>query len=67
MRHDPTRLRSLPAYRGPERTLFVFDASVGQWLVCAWDGSEALVPESDMAGFLEHCARRPATGRREPR
>ena len=49
-------LRSLPVFRGPCRTLILFDPWLEMWLVTGWDGGEVLVPEADLAAFLEHCA-----------
>ncbi len=48
-------LRSLPAFRGPRRTLILFDPWLEMWLVTGWDGGEVLVPEADLVAFLEHC------------
>ncbi len=48
-------LRSLPAFRGPRRTLILYDPWLEMWLVTGWDGGEVLVPEADLAAFLEHC------------
>lgn len=51
------RLRGLPTFRGPERTLILFDPWLEMWLVTGWDGGEVLVPEADLLAFLEHCGR----------
>ena len=51
------QLRSLPTFRGPERTLILFDPWLEMWLVTGWDGGEVLVPEADLEAFLEHCGR----------
>lgn len=50
-------LRRLPPFRGPGRTLILFDPWLEAWLVTGWDGGEVLVPEIDLEAFLEHCAR----------
>lgn len=49
-------LRNLPTFRGPSRTLILFDPWLEMWLVMGWDGGEVLVPEADLVAFLEHCA-----------
>jgi len=50
-------LRRLPVFRGPRHTLILFDPWLEMWLVTGWDGGEVLVPEADLAAFLEHCTR----------
>lgn len=49
-------LRQIPAFRGPRHTLILFDPWLEMWLVTGWDGGEVLVPEADLAAFLEHCS-----------
>jgi hypothetical protein len=50
-----SELAGVPEYRGSRRTLFVPDRLNGEWLICAWDGTEVVLPTSDLAGFLRHC------------
>ncbi len=50
-------LRTVPPFKGPGGTLFVYDATLSTWFICGWDGSEIYVPEEDLAEFLEHCAK----------
>ena len=48
-------LRSLPCFRGPRRTLILYDPWLEMWLVIGWNGGEVIVPEDDLAAFVQHC------------
>lgn len=64
---DPWRLRALAPFRGPERTLFVFDRERNALFVCGWDGSEIHLPIADLAAFLDYClAHRRSGGSTDP-
>ena len=60
-------LRGLPAFRGPANTLIVYDPWLEMWVVSGWNGGEVLVPERDLAAFLQHCGRFLGGGGSTPR
>ncbi len=35
--------------------MILYDPWLEMWLITGWDGGEVLVPEADLAAFLEHC------------
>ncbi len=61
----PEDLRTVPPFKGPGGTLFVYDSTLSTWFICGWDGSEIYVPEEDLAEFLTHCAKSASRGEPE--
>ena len=46
-------LRSVPVFRGPRKTLFVYNSARRELFICGWDGAEIYVPEADLRAYVD--------------